>query len=276
VRRKPALFLSLFLSITASGLCAERAAAQTGSIAPAAVAAVSPNPGAPPTADKQLPTATEILQKYQSAIGGKEAWSGITTRTMKGIYQTEDLSGFAAVEVISKAPNKSYVKTSLPNGIALREVCDGKSAWIEDPRGGVHEFTGAALESRLRFSSFNIRGEALLMMLTGRVLGIVQVGNHSTYVVEFSPDKKTIEKMYFDVESGFAVRADDTIHREDGDYLVQTFVDDYRPVDGAYYPFRIRHVEQGNVFTVRVTQVKNNPPVDDSVFQKPDAILSAH
>jgi len=56
---------------------------------------------------------------------------------------------------------------------------------------------------------------------------------------------------------------------------VQTYMDDYRPVDGAYYPFRIRHVEQGNVFTVRITQVKNNPPVDDSVFQKTDSAIAA-
>jgi hypothetical protein len=52
-------------------------------------------------------------------------------------------------------------------------------------------------------------------------------------------------------------------------------MDDYRPVDGAYYPFRIRHVEQGNVFTVRITQVKNNPPVDDSVFLKTDSATVA-
>jgi hypothetical protein len=42
-------------------------------------------------------------------------------------------------------------------------------------------------------------------------------------------------------------------------------------VDGAYFPFRIRHVEPGYVFTVRITQVKNNPPVADSVFLKTDS-----
>jgi hypothetical protein len=44
-----------------------------------------------------------------------------------------------------------------------------------------------------------------------------------------------------------------------------------RPVDGAYFPFRIRHVEKGNIFTVRITQIKNNPPVDDSVFLKTES-----
>jgi len=208
-------------------------------------------------------------------IGGKDAWSGITTRSMKGIYQTEDLSAFAGIEIIAEAPNKTFTKITFPRGIAVREVCDGKSAWVEDPRGGVHQFTGAALESRLRQASFANTGETLLLTLTGRLLGTAQVGAHSTYVMEFSPAKNITSKVYFDVASGLAVRADDTLHRDQGDYTVQTYMDDYRPVDGAYYPFRIRHVEQGNVFTVRITQVKNNPPVDDSVFLKTDSATVA-
>ena len=62
---------------------------------------------------------------------------------------------------------------------------------------------------------------------------------------------------------------DDVFHRDDGDYLVETDVDDYRPVDGAYFPFRIRHVERGNVYMIRVTQIKNNVAVDDTLFAKP-------
>jgi outer membrane lipoprotein-sorting protein len=276
VRMHRKLSLLVVLSAAGSLVCTPRAAAQTGSATPVVAATVNANPAAAASgADTPLPAASEILQKYQAAIGGKDAWSGITTRSMKGIYQTEDLSGFAGIEIITKAPNESIAKISFPRGAVVREVCDGKAAWVEDPRGGVHQFTGAALESRLRQAIFSNTGEALLMTLTGRVLGTTQVGAHSTYVMEFSPAKKITSKVYFDVASGLAVRADDTIHRDEGDYTVQTYMDDYRPVDGAYYPFRIRHVEQGNVFTVRITQVKNNPPVDDSLFLKTDSPTGA-
>jgi len=269
------LSLLVVLSAAASLTCTSRSAAQTASAAPVVAATVSPSPAAAPTADTPLPTALEILQKYEAAIGGKDAWSGITTRSMKGIYQTEDLSAFAGIEIIAEAPNKTFTKITFPRGIIVREVCDGKAAWVEDPRGGVHQFTGASLESRLRQASFANTGETLLLTLSGRVLGTAQVGAHSTYVMEFSPAKNITSKVYFDVASGLAVRADDTLHRDQGDYTVQTYMDDYRPVDGAYYPFRIRHVEQGNVFTVRITQVKNNPPVDDSVFQKTGSAIAA-
>jgi len=235
----------------------------------AAPAPVTPVSSVTPVAKAALPTTKELLDKYETVIGGREAWSKFTTRYIKGIYQTEDASGFAAVEIFSKSPNKALTRITFPNGLILREVCDGKSAWIEDPTGGMHLITGAALESRIRHANFNDRTDGLLMAVTGRVLGTAKVGEHDTYILEFSPEKKLVSKIYFAQDSGFPVRADDNFHREDGDYKVETYLDDYRAVDGAYFPYRIRHVEKGNVFTVRVTQVKNNYPVDDSLFLQP-------
>lgn len=216
-----------------------------------------------------LPSTQDLLQKFETVSGGRSVWSGFTTRYMKGIYQTEDASGFAAIEVFSKSPNKALFKITFSNGVVIREVCDGKSAWIEDASGGTHMIAGAALESRIRQSNFNDRTDALLMAVTGKVLGTEKVGAHTAYVLEFSPQKKLTSKIYFDTESGFPVRTDDTLHREDGDYNVETYMEDYRAVDGAYFAFRMRHVEKGNVFTLRLTQLKNNVPVDDSVFLKP-------
>jgi hypothetical protein len=216
-----------------------------------------------------MPTTDEILQKYRSALGGEEAWATITTRTLKGIYQTEDLSGFAGIEIVSKAPNMSFSKITFPNGVTVHEVCDGKSAWLEDAVGGMHEFTGVALQGRIMEASFRNRADILARMSPGRVLGTAQVGSHNTYVVGFTPEKKVSSKVYFDQETGFAVRSDDVFHREDGDYAVENDLDDYRPIDGVYYPFRIRHVERGNVFTIRVTQIKNNVPVDATLFVRP-------
>jgi hypothetical protein len=225
--------------------------------------------------EKPIPGAQEILQRFVDATGGREVWSKFTTRWLKGIYQTEDASMFAAIEVFSKSPNRAFTKITFPNGLTVREVCDGKYAWVEDARGGIHEMTGAALESRIESSAFSNRADILQKMGMARVLGTGRVGAHSVYIVEFATEKKITSKLYFDTESGLAVRADDTLHRSDGDYLVETYMDDYRAVDGAYFPFRLRHVEKGNVFTIRVTQIKNNPPIDDTMFVKTGSITDS-
>ena len=227
------------------------------------------------TADeaKTPPDAAAIVRKYEVAMGGREAWSHFTTRYVKGIYQTEDQSAFAAVEISSEAPNLRYMKIAGANGVAVREVCNGKTGWLETPRGDLLELTGAARVAWVHDAEFN-RGATLLLDLPpGKTVGTAQVGKYSTYVLDFQPAKNITSKIYFDSASGFVVRVDDTVHLPDGDYPVQTFLDDYRQVDGVFFAFKYKHVEKGNVFTVHLTKVENNAAVDNSLFTKPDAVM---
>lgn len=265
--RSKALLIAATLT-AAVCLGARPSAAQTATASNASLTTASA-PGPAADGNSPLPTTADILRKFTNAIGEGGVAPHFTTRTMKGIYQTEDLSGFAGIEVTNKAPNKSFTKITFSNGVVVLEVCDGRSVWLEDPSGRMHEYTGAALESRLRLSRFNGREETMFAMVKGDVVGTAQVGSHSTYVLAVSLTKEIRSKVYFDTTTGLAVRADDTIRKDDADYTVETYMDDYRPVDGIYYPFKIRHVEKGNIFTVRFTQVKNDPPVDDALFVKP-------
>jgi hypothetical protein len=246
-----------------------RASAQVTS--PTATAAANPAPETQPT-----PTAAEIVAKYEAATGGSEALAKFTTRAIRGLYQTEDESSFAAIEEFSEAPNKRYSKISFTNGVTIREVCDGKTAWFEDPVGGVHPFTGVDLESRLRAASFNNGAGLLQLDMPGRVVATAQIGTHTAYQVQFEPYKGYTLVVYFDTTTGLVVRADDIFHHTGGDYSVQTYMEDYRQSDGLLVPFRIRHVEKGNVFTIRVREIKNNPPLDDSVFAKPDTTATTN
>ena len=266
----PARQALVFLFVAVPFVSPRNLCAQSASPAVTAVAEVpAPISVRTPVANAILPTTGDLLQKYQTATGGKDVWSSFQTRFMKGLFQSEDASSFAGIEIFSKAPNKVFTRITLANGVVIREICDGKSAWAEDSRGGTHELTGAALESRIRHASFNDRADALLMAISGHVLGIEKIGTRSAYALEFSPDKRTVSKMYFDVDTGLVIRVDDETHRQDGEYSVQTYLDDYRPVDGAYFPFHIKHVEKGNVFTVKITQIKHNVPVEDTLFAKP-------
>ncbi len=223
---------------------------------------------------KTTPAPADILQKYEAAMGGREAWLKFNTRYLKGIYQTEDQSAFASIEIYSEAPNLRYEKIAFPNGATLREVCNGKTGWLEGPRGDMLEFSGAARVAWMHESEFN-RGALLLLQIPpGKTVNTAQVGKYSTYVLDFQPAKNISSKVYFDSASGFVVRVDDTVHLSDGDYVVQTFLDDYREVDGVYFAFKIRHVEKGSVFTVHVTKIENNAAVDESLFTKPDVVMN--
>ena len=101
---------------TVAGICfAAYSAAQNPPSTAAPVTPVSAVMKVDPSATP-LPSTNDLLQKFETVSGGRSVWSSFTTRYLKGIYQTEDASGFAAIEVFSKAPNKSLSKITFSNG----------------------------------------------------------------------------------------------------------------------------------------------------------------
>ncbi|GAC1640412.1 MAG: hypothetical protein NVS9B14_21920 [Candidatus Acidiferrum sp.] len=215
------------------------------------------------------PPLKQILASAEKAMGGSEAWKNTNTMMMKGVLQTEDSSAFIAIEMFKKAPDKSLFKMKLPQDIEVREVCDGKSAWVEDPRGGYHEFKGEELQSRLRRSQFSEQANMILLAATGKVLGSDKIGLKDVYVVEYSSQKNETAKLSFDAETGLLIRSEESITKPEGTYTVKLDMDDYRPVDGMMFPFRMKRTEKGSVVKIRLTQVKGNVAIDDEMFLKP-------
>jgi hypothetical protein len=218
-----------------------------------------------------LPTTKALLARNDEVMGGAAAIAKASSRRMKGLYQTEDGSSFFSIEIFQKAPNKSLFKITLPNGVVVRDVCDGQAAWIEDAAGGYHQYEGAALASRLRYTDFADRGKAFLLAATGKVTGQEKVGRHNTYVVEYMPEKNVVSRIYFDVDSGYIVHTEDMYSTKDGPYSVKLDLDDYRDVAGLKIPYRMRRVEKGVVLNIRLVQVDVNAPIDDSIFLKPES-----
>jgi hypothetical protein len=260
-----------FLVSVASGANSARLSAQQSEMR-LTKAAETPAPGVAsrPTGDAAYPTAQELIKKSYDAAGGMEAWSKTTSRRMKGVYQSEDSSVFVAIEILEKSPNKSLSKITLPNGVTLRDVCDGHTAWIENSAQGYHEYTGAALAAKLRQAEFQDPGHMEKYALAGKVTGMEKVGTHNAYVLEFPTEKKNIAREYFDADSGLIVRSEDIISTPEGPYLVRLDMDDYREVDGMKFPFRMKRSEKGAIINIRITQVTVNPPLDDTLFLKPD------
>ncbi len=244
-----------------------------GKLAEAGAPERSADPAA--KADLSAPSLKEILERADKAMGGSAAWKSTSTIMMKGVLQTEDSSAFVAIEIYKKAPDKSLMKMRLAQDLEMREVCDGKSAWSEDPRGAYHEYKGEELESRLRRSQFSEQSTMILMAATGKVLGAEKVGLQTAYVVEYSAQKNEMTKLYFDAETGLPIRSIETYTKPEGTSTVKLDMDDYRSVDGMMIPFRMRRTEKGAVIRIKLTQVKNNLPIDDEMFVKPASASAA-
>ena len=102
------------------------------------------------------------------------------------------------------------------------------------------------------------------------------MGPYLTYIVEFVSEKDVTSRVYFDSDSGYVIRAEDAYETADGPYTVRMDFADYRAIEGMKFPFRMRRSERGSVFFIRLTQLKNNVYIDDSVFLNPNPLLPGY
>jgi len=242
-----------------------------GSLVPGALADAPGSAAAAKTPELTLPTVKALLARNDEAMGGEAVLRQTNTRRMKGLYQTEDGSSFFSIEIFQKTPNKSLYKITLPNGVVVRDVCNGEAAWVEDAGGGYHQYVGAALASRIRAAEFADRGKTFLMAATGKVTGQERIGRHNAYVVEYTPEKGVTSRLYFDLDSGYILRTEDIYTSKDGPYSLKLDMDDFRDVAGQKVPYRMRREQKGMVLNIRLTQVSVNEAIDDSIFLKPES-----
>jgi zinc protease len=220
--------------------------------------------------DAALPTVDAILDKNVKAVGGKEAIEKITSRSIKGSFEIEALGVTGApVEIFAKAPNKSSTKIDIPGFGVVNRVFDGAMGWDSNPMTGLRELSGIELAQFKRGSDFyqelNLKKHYAKMEVKGKE----KVGSYETYVIEATPAEGSPEKFYFDVNTGLLVRHDAEAETPQGKTLFETYMDDYKTVDGVQIPHTTKQTSPAISFVIKITEVKNNVEIDNAKFNKP-------
>jgi hypothetical protein len=217
-----------------------------------------------------LPTIDEILGKYVQAVGGKESIEKITSRAMKGSFNLESLGvSDAPFEVVAKAPNKSSMKIDIGGFGVVSRVFDGSAGWSSDPMSGLREMTGAELAQMKRSSDFYQELNFKTHYAKLEVKGKEKVGAYETYLVEATPKEGSVDKFYFDINTGLLVRQDGETEGPQGKVLMETYMDDYKVVDGVKIPHTLKQVNPAMTMVIKITEVKSNVEIEEAKFAKP-------
>jgi len=219
--------------------------------------------------------ADEILAKYVTALGGQAALEKITSRTEKGTYEAIGVALSGPVEIYAKAPNKRLMTLQTPGNESLKDGFDGTVAWELDPDDGLKEKSGLELGNAIRDSNFyqplrlrqqypqlSFKGSAKVSLGKG---GGGKVQDRETAVLE-APRNGSPRRFYFDTQTGLLLRVEDWDAA--GKLVEATEYDDYRDVDGVKVPFII-YLIQDLHFTIKISEVKHNVAIDDTIFAKP-------
>ena len=228
-----------------------------------------PEPEKTEAAAPALPSADQILDKYLQAVGGADAVQKNTSRVEKG---TIDFGGRQfPIDIVAKAPNKRISTMHLENGDNITAF-DGHQGWLGSPGGRPpRDLTAQEVDAISFDATFYLPVEIKKMYAQFRVRPSDKVGGHDVVQVIGTNPGKPPSRLFFDKESGLLVR---TIRYADtplGRNPTQVDYTDYRAEGGVKIPYQWTIARPLGRFTIKVSDLQQNVPVDDSKFQKPAA-----
>ncbi|HKH99882.1 MAG TPA: c-type cytochrome [Candidatus Sulfotelmatobacter sp.] len=247
-----------------------------GSAEPVAIPAVmmeemkpgmsAPRPMARESKENAAPAADALIEKYVQAAGGAAAIGKVTSRVMKG---TIDFGGRSLpIDIYAKDPEKRISFTHMPEGDNVTAF-NGQEGWLGMPGRPLREMHGSDLDGAAIDADLHLATHVKPMFSEMQVRGMEKIGDHEAYVVVGQRAGKTPIRLYFDVQTGLLVRLVRFGDTALGWMPTQIDYADYRDADGVKIPYRWTLARPSGRFTIQVSEVKQNVPVDEARFAKP-------
>jgi len=214
------------------------------------------------------PPADQLFEKYLKAVGGAAAVEKINTRVMKGTITFGDRN--VPIDIYSKAPDKRVSITHTPDGDSVTAF-DGHEGWLGAPKRPVHEMHGPDIDAAAMDADLHFPVDLEHMFSRTEIRGTDKIGENEAILVIGQREGKTPLRLYFDAKSGLLVRLVRFAETPLGRLPAQIDYADYREAGGVKIPFRWTLARPGGRFTIQVSEVKDNDPVDDVRFEKPAA-----
>lgn len=224
---------------------------------------------AKPTPSPKLPSATEIVEKYVKAIGGRDAFKKRTSSHQTAAVELSPMGVKGTVETFQRSDDRLLVKMNLAGIGEILTGYDGTNGWTVNPIQGNRVLAGKELLQMKRTAMFSRELAFDKLYKTLNVRGAENVGDRKTYVVVGASEGLPDDVYYFDAETGLLLRTDTVTVAAEGEQSVTTIYEDYREVEGTKMPFKSRAKTPAFEIISSVTDVKFNIPIEDAKFTQP-------
>jgi hypothetical protein len=181
--------------------------------------------------DSLLPKATEIVARYDEALGGRDAILRHTSSTMRGTVDIPQPSGVVKLPFVyfAAAPYLRVEKVTLPNGAGENlNGFDGTTSWGLDPRTGPEVDSGDDVQSAKR-ADFYYPLDELTWFKSMETVGVEDFEGRPCYHLHGVNNWGKSNDHYYDRETGLLTAYE--FQADPG--LVHEILSDWQKVDGV-------------------------------------------
>ena len=224
-------------------------------------------------------TADEVMARSVTAMGGRPALEKLKSRTSTGTITLSTPGGdiVGSVELYNAAPNKSrsVIKADLSQFGAGQLVMDqrfnGTSGYVLDSLQGDREMASDQLNN-LRNASFPHPFLSYKEMgVTAQLAGKAKVGDRDAHIVTLEPPTGPVVRVFVDAETFLPLQMSLKVNvpQVGGEIEQTTVLLDYREIDGIKLPYKLEASSSVQNYTITITTVEHNVPIDEALFSKP-------
>jgi photosynthetic reaction center cytochrome c subunit len=222
-------------------------------------AAAAPPAGATAAVD-------EIVAKFADALGGADALRKVTSRAMKGAIVTGGQQ--TPIELLTKAPNMRVSISHMGNGDSFTAF-DGTAGWLGTTGRPAREMTAAESAAAGLDAEFYLAlrlKEIYPQLRRGRPEEIRGV---ECETLNGSAPGHPAVRLYFEKTTGLLLRMVRYADTPMGRMPTQIDYADYKDAGGAKAAYRWTLSRPNGRFTIQISEMKANVPIDDARFRKP-------
>ncbi|MFO7444981.1 MAG: hypothetical protein R6W90_01385 [Ignavibacteriaceae bacterium] len=215
-------------------------------------------------------TLEDVLNKYYTAVN-QEKLSTVQTITIKGRL----LQGGAEIPVMlyQKRPHKGRMEGTF-QGTTFISVHNGEKGWTINPFAGINDVRDMS------------KGEIDQMKEQSDMDGFLYNYKEKGYKLELMPDDSVNGKMahvinvirpdsniishYISKEDSMIVKLKTMVNFQGNETEVETYMSDYRHMDGLVFPFKTENKVGGQtMLQIVIDEVKFGNDIPDEIFEKP-------
>ncbi|MBZ5496885.1 MAG: outer membrane lipoprotein-sorting protein [Acidobacteriia bacterium] len=213
------------------------------------------------TQDKP-PAAEEILERFIRATGGRPAYEKLHNQIIMGAVEFVESGIKGKTAEYKTETNKAYRVVDLEGVGKIEAGTDGSVAWERSSETGARIKSGEERATALREATFNAALHWRDLYSKSECVSSEKVGDQLCFKVVLTPKEGKPVTQYYDERSGLLVKmAMTTLTPTMGEIAVETYLSDYRNVEGILVPHELRRKVLSQQIDTHIESVQFNAEI---------------
>jgi len=222
--------------------------------------------------EEALPPADQILDAYVEATGGRDAYDRISNRVTRGTMEIVGQGVTMDLTIYNAKAGKLYMIVESEATGRIEKGTDGKVVWENSAMMGPQIKEGQERSDFLREAALDKYARWREVYGDAECVGAESVDGNPAYKVNLTPKDGRPQSLYFDQASKLLVKVDLTVENPMGVIPVETYLRDYRKVDGLLLPYTARVVVMGQERLMTTESIEQNVDLPEDRFGLPEEV----